>query len=139
MIDAGTSTYLMPCGEEAVGVRDSWGPADLGAVESGEVSGISAGRRRGPDRAVTLPAAASFSGTVSDDGLPPGGTLTTTWDTVSGPGTVTFADPRSADHHRPFSHPRHLPPPPHRRDGELTTSDTLTVTVTPPTPAAPWQ
>jgi len=33
-----------------------------------------------------------LSGTVSDDGLPVGGTLTQTWIQVSGPGTVIFSD-----------------------------------------------
>jgi hypothetical protein len=47
----------------------------------------------GPDQSITLPATASLSGTATDDGLPnPPGALTTTWSTVSGPGTVTFAD-----------------------------------------------
>jgi hypothetical protein len=47
----------------------------------------------GPDQTITLPATASLSGTVTDDGLPnPPATVTTTWSTVSGPGTVTFAN-----------------------------------------------
>lgn len=45
----------------------------------------------GPDRSVTIPAAANLSGTVSDDGLPTGATVTSSWTKVSGPGTVTFA------------------------------------------------
>src|SRR5207244_1425491 len=35
---------------------------------------------------------ASLNGTASDDGLPAGSTLTTTWSKVSGPGTVTFGN-----------------------------------------------
>lgn len=51
----------------------------------------------GPDRTVTLPAAATLSGTVTDDGLPnPPGVVTISWSKVSGPGTVTFANPASA-------------------------------------------
>ncbi len=47
----------------------------------------------GQDQTITLPATASLSGTVTDDGLPsPPATVTTTWSTVSGPGTVTFGD-----------------------------------------------
>ena len=47
----------------------------------------------GPDQTITLPAAASLSGTVTDDGLPnPPATVTTTWSKVSGPGTVTFGN-----------------------------------------------
>jgi hypothetical protein len=47
----------------------------------------------GPDQTITLPATASLSGTVTDDGLPnPPATVTTTWSKVSGPGTVTFGN-----------------------------------------------
>src|SRR4030095_9792594 len=49
----------------------------------------------GPDQLVTLPACASLSGTATDDGLPAGSTLTYRWIKVSGPGTVTFANPSS--------------------------------------------
>jgi hypothetical protein len=50
----------------------------------------------GPDQTLTLPAAATLSGTASDDGLPnPPATLTTTWSKVTGPGTVTFANASS--------------------------------------------
>ena len=45
----------------------------------------------GPDQSITLPASALLAGTATDDGLP-NNTLTTTWSTVSGPGTVTFAN-----------------------------------------------
>jgi PKD repeat protein len=47
----------------------------------------------GPDQTINLPATASLSGTVTDDGLPsPPATVTTTWSKVSGPGTVTFGN-----------------------------------------------
>jgi PKD repeat protein len=47
----------------------------------------------GSNQTITLPAAASLNGTVTDDGLPnPPGTVTVTWSKVSGPGTVTFAN-----------------------------------------------
>src|SRR5262249_14537774 len=44
----------------------------------------------GPDQTITLPQAASLSGSAIDDGLP-NGTLTTTWSKVSGPGSVTYS------------------------------------------------
>ena len=48
----------------------------------------------GNNQAVLWPTPASLSGTVSDDGKPnPPGTVTLTWSEVSGPGTVTFANP----------------------------------------------
>jgi hypothetical protein len=133
VIDAGTATYLMPTGEEAVSVHGYAGAApDLGAIESPDVGGnrppvVDAGA----DQAITLPAAASLSGTVSDDGLPTGSTVTTTWDTVSGPGTVTFANPGSATTTAQFSTAGTYQLRLTAGDGQLTTSDTLTVTVNP--------
>jgi hypothetical protein len=50
----------------------------------------------GPDQTVVLPADAVLDGTVTDDGMP-SGTLQTTWSKVSGPGTVSFADPGAVD------------------------------------------
>src|SRR5258706_428273 len=46
----------------------------------------------GADQEITLPNTASLSGTVADDGLPTGSTLTSVWSKVSGPGTVTFGN-----------------------------------------------
>ncbi|PYV76876.1 MAG: hypothetical protein DMG97_03175 [Acidobacteria bacterium] len=48
--------------------------------------------KAGPDQTITLPSSATLRGTASVEGLPAGSTLTTTWSTVSGPGTVTFGD-----------------------------------------------
>jgi hypothetical protein len=46
----------------------------------------------GPDQDISV-VTANLVGTVSDAGLPnPPGTVTTTWNKVSGPGTVTFAN-----------------------------------------------
>lgn len=50
----------------------------------------------GPNGSVTLPAAATLSGTVTDDGLPTPPTLTIAWTKTSGPGTVTFANASAA-------------------------------------------
>lgn len=47
----------------------------------------------GADQTVTLPATLTLQGSVTDDGLPiPPGKVTTSWSSVSGPGTVTFSD-----------------------------------------------
>ncbi len=47
----------------------------------------------GADKSITAPATSvSVAGTVSDDGLPLAATVTHTWTTTSGPGTVTFGD-----------------------------------------------
>ena len=50
----------------------------------------------GPDKTVSLNGSAPLDGTVADDGLPAGASLATTWAVVSGPGTVSFADPHAA-------------------------------------------
>jgi Galactose oxidase-like, Early set domain/K319L-like, PKD domain/Glyoxal oxidase N-terminus len=58
----------------------------------------------GPNRTITLPNAATLSGSATDDGLPnPPGALTYTWTKVSGPGTVTFANPNAASTTATFS------------------------------------
>src|SRR6185295_18821598 len=44
---------------------------------------------------IALPNSASLGGTVSDDGLPTGALVTSTWSKVSGQGTVTFANAAS--------------------------------------------
>jgi hypothetical protein len=49
----------------------------------------------GPNQTITLPGSASLNGTATDDGLPAGSALTTTWTVVSGPGAVTFGTPTS--------------------------------------------
>jgi hypothetical protein len=50
----------------------------------------------GPAQTITLPDTATLNGTVTDDGLPSGGTLTITWSKISGPGSVTFGPPNTA-------------------------------------------
>jgi hypothetical protein len=62
---------------------------------TGDTFAVNAGPtvNAGTDQTVTLPAAASLSGTVHDDGLPvPPGLLNLAWSKISGPGTVTFAN-----------------------------------------------
>lgn len=50
----------------------------------------------GPDQTITLPSNANLNGSVSDDGLPTGSTVTVLWTKTSGPGTVTFGNPNIA-------------------------------------------
>jgi hypothetical protein len=51
----------------------------------------------GPAVTITLPTTtATLNGTVSDDGLPVGGTLTIQWSQVDGPAAVTFSSPNAA-------------------------------------------
>ncbi len=54
----------------------------------------------GPDQTLTMPlsgnASINLNGSASDDGLPAGSTLSRTWSKISGPGTVSFANPSAA-------------------------------------------
>ena len=51
----------------------------------------------GPNQTITLPAnTVTLNGSVQDDGLPAGSSLSITWSLVSGPGTVTFGDATQA-------------------------------------------
>ena len=56
---------------------------------------------------ITLPAGASLSGSVSDDGLPTGATVTSVWTKSSGPGVVTFANASSPETRRHSTRPGH--------------------------------
>jgi hypothetical protein len=82
----------------------------------------------GPDQTITLPASAVLDGTVSDDGQP-NPTPTTTWSQVSGPGTVTFADPAAVDTTASFSAAGIYVLRLTANDGALAASDDVTITV----------
>jgi RHS repeat-associated protein len=56
----------------------------------------------GPDQAVDFPGFAVLHGTATDDGRP-NGTLSVSWSKVSGPGTVTFSSPGTAETTASFS------------------------------------
>ncbi|MDP9460479.1 MAG: hypothetical protein M3Q22_09595 [Actinomycetota bacterium] len=85
----------------------------------------------GPDLALTLPAGATLTGTVSDDGLPVGAPVTTAWTTVSGPGAVTFATPTASSTGVTFGIAGTYVLRLTGSDGQLTGSDDVTVTVSP--------
>ena len=89
----------------------------------------------GPDQTITVPASASLSGTASDDGLPnPPATLTTTWSAVSGPGTVTFANPAALATTASFSVAGTYTLRLTASDSALSASDDIVVTVNPAVP-----
>jgi|GEM_PF-2763385 len=77
-------------------------PPDIGACQHlalNAAPSVSAG----PDRSITLPATASLDGTVTNDGLPVGAAVTSTWGKISGPGTVTFGNTAAVDTTAAFS------------------------------------
>jgi PKD repeat protein len=84
----------------------------------------------GPDQSITLPNNATLNGTVTDDGLPdPPATVTTTWSMVSGPAAVTFDNASAVDTSVTFSEAGTYVLRLTADDGELTTSDEVTITV----------
>ena len=85
----------------------------------------------GPDQTLRLPAGAALNGTATDDGWPFGSTLTTMWTKVSGPGTVTFANPASAVTVAQFSVEGTYVLRLTADDTRFTVSDECTVTVLP--------
>jgi hypothetical protein len=92
----------------------------------------------GADQSVTLPGVAMLSGTVTDDGLPTGATLTHEWTKVSGPGTVTFATPAALSTSAAFSQAGTYVLRLSAGDTALTGSDDVTVTVVAaPPPSGP--
>jgi len=83
----------------------------------------------GPDKSVTLPASASLAGSVTDDGLPAGGTLTALWSVASGPGSVSFTDATAPSTAASFTAAGQYVLTLTGSDGELSASDTVTVSV----------
>ncbi len=88
----------------------------------------------GANATVQLPDTATLTGTVTDDGLPTGSTVTTTWTRVSGPGTVTFDDPAAEDTTASFSAAGTYVLRLTATDGDLTASDDTTIEVQPAAP-----
>ena len=84
----------------------------------------------GEDQLVDLGVAAMLDGTVSDDGLPAAsGAVTIGWSLVSGPGSVTFADPTAVDTTADFSAPGEYVLLLTADDGDASRSDQVIVRV----------
>jgi hypothetical protein len=84
----------------------------------------------GPDQTITLPTnTANLNGTVTDDGLPVGGSLTIEWSKESGPGTVTFGNPNQAMTTATFSAAGIYVLRLTANDSQLSGSDDVTITV----------
>ena len=83
----------------------------------------------GPDRTGTMPDAVALAGSVSDDGIPEGGTLTSLWTQTSGPGTAMFTSSTSPTTDVTFSAPGEYVLRLTADDSELQGFDETTVTV----------
>jgi RHS repeat-associated protein len=77
---------------------------------------------------VNLGSSAHLSGTVTDDGLPAGGTLTSTWSKVSGPGAVAFTSPSQPTTDATFGAAGSYVLQLTANDGQLTSAAQLTIT-----------
>lgn len=85
----------------------------------------------GPDLSVTLPNVASLNGSVSDDGLPQGSTVSVQWSVLTAPpsGSVAFASPTSPSTTATFSTVGTYTLRLTATDTQLTSSDDVTVSV----------
>ena len=86
----------------------------------------------GSDQTVVLPDSGNLNGTVSDDGLPAGSVVSTSWSQVSGPGTATFGDVSASATTVTFSAAGSYVLRLTANDGELTASDDVAFTVLDP-------
>lgn len=90
----------------------------------------------GADQSIILPDDISLKGTASDDDLPDG-TLTAAWSLVSGPGTATFADAGALNTTATVSTAGDYVFKLQVSDSELSSEDTVKVTVAPAPPLPP--
>jgi RHS repeat-associated protein len=87
----------------------------------------------GPNQTISLPANTVFlNGSVVDDGLPIGGTLTSLWTQLSGPAPVSFGTPNQPQTQVTFSQAGTYVLQLTGNDSQLSTSATVTVVVYPP-------
>jgi RHS repeat-associated protein len=83
----------------------------------------------GADQTITLPNPAQLNGSVTDDGEPQGGVITSRWSKVSGPGAVTFGDASVQSTSASFSTAGTYVLRLFAEDGELEAIDEVTITV----------
>ena len=83
----------------------------------------------GPDQTIELPDPVALRGVVTDDALPHGSSVTSTWSVVSGPGTVVFANPNAAVTSASFTNPGNYTLRLTATDTEFIVSDDMIVTV----------
>jgi hypothetical protein len=108
---------------------------DTSGNEASDTINVTVANNQGPlvnagaDQQIVLPMdTVSLDGTVSDDGLPDG-TLVTSWSTVSGPGTVNFGDSTAVNTTASFTAAGEYTLELSADDGDIVTSDTVTITV----------
>ncbi len=99
------------------------------------VSGSGPTVSAGTNAQITLPATTvQLNGSVTESPLPPGGTLTSTWSTISGPAAVTFANANSPSTTATFSTAGTYVLQLAGSDGTKTNTSQVTITVNPAGP-----
>jgi streptogramin lyase len=83
----------------------------------------------GPDQIIELPDPAFLKGIITDDGMPHGSTVTSTWSFVSGPGPVVFGNANAPVTTASFTTPGVYTLRLTATDTEFTVSDEMQVTV----------
>jgi hypothetical protein len=100
----------------------------LNRAPSVRVLGLT-GRGTPPPTSVAVNQELNLFGSVSDEGLPRGGTLSAAWRKLDGPGNVTFTPPETARTRATFSAPGTYELELSASDAELTGRARITVTV----------
>jgi len=106
---------------------------DRRAAAAAQGLGLSGDQPEAPEPSTkgTAGAPVPLNATVSDDHLPRGGSVSSTWKKVSGPGDVTFGDASSARTTATFSAPGDYELELDASDGQRSSEATLKVTVAP--------
>jgi len=117
-------------GRRTAEAKDGLSPAVLMLQYRLQPPNTAPGVSAGLDLAVQLPAQAALDGTVTDDGQP-APVPSTAWSMVSGPGTVTFADPGLVDTTASVSAPGSYTLRLTANDGALSAFDDVVVEVEP--------
>ncbi len=114
-----------PTGEDWI----AWVQNTSGGTPTNQAPVVSAGS----DRSTTLSSTSvsiTLNGSTTDDGLPAGSTLSSTWSRVSGPANVSFANPNSASTNVTFTAAGSYVLRLSAADGSLSTADDVAVEVT---------
>ncbi|MFW6154714.1 MAG: PKD domain-containing protein [Planctomycetota bacterium] len=130
-VDTGSGTLAPSTDIEGVS-RPQGDGYDIGAYEYEDLN-VAPTVDAGSDDTITYPTmSVNLDGTVGDDGLPdPPAVVTTTWSTVSGPGTVVFGDAGAVDTTASFDRLGVYVLRLTADDGDLQTTDDVTITVDP--------
>jgi len=116
---------------DATATQSASGKWVMAMIAAKELPNQAPGVDAGTGQTINLPTnTATLDGTVNDDGLP-NNTLTISWTKVSGPGTVTFSSPTTAQTQATFSAAGVYVLQLSGNDSQLSSTSNVTVTVNP--------